>query len=359
VPSSPLKKARVKNPCYVVLLLTFATFSCAVAAPPTTQKATAQATYTNPLNIEGADPFVIHYRGQYYCYATSANDGFKCWSSPDLVHWAPRGYAFQRSKKSWGEDFFWAPCVVQRSGKFFFYYSARGDVGHGNKGMRICVATSYSPTGPFHDVRAPMFDVGKSTIDAEAFIDNNGKAYMYYSLDYSDNIVTDPQSGESVHQSQIYVVPLAHDLMHVVSKPAFCIRPDHDWEGTGWNEGPLVFRYKDTYILMYSANAYVDPHYGLGYATSKSPLGPWTKSPDNPVLQMSTTMLGPGHNCVIDSPDGKELFCVYHVHKEQDVNKGRVIAIDRMNVTDLPDGGMQLHIDGPTSIPQPMPSGAH
>jgi hypothetical protein len=36
-----------------------------------------------------------------------------------------------------------------------------------------------------------------------------------------------------------------------------------------------------------------------------------------------------------------------------------VLAIDRMSVTDLPDGDVSLHIDGPTSTPQPMPSGAH
>lgn len=344
--------------CAIVLLLS-ATLSCRTVSWPeiglTTQQSASRRTYTNPLNVEVADPFVIHYRGRYVLYGTSADDGFKCWVSNDLVHWHAHGYAYRRTKNSWGEDLFWAPCAVERGGKFYFYYSARGDIGNGNKGMRICVATSYSPTGPFRDVKAPMFDLGQSTIDAETFIDNDGKAYLYYSLDYSDNIVTDPKTGESIHQSQIYVVPLAKDLITVSGKPTFCIRPDHDWEGNGWNEGPLVFRHKDTYILMYSANSFVDSRYGLGYATSKSPLGPWTKSPDNPVLSMTPEVSGPGHNCVIDSPDGKELFCVYHEHKDQDINHGRVLAIDRMTVDDLPDGGIKLHIDGPTRTPQPVP----
>src|ERR1700749_410449 len=99
MPSSRQKKARVTNPCYVLLLLIFSTLSCSAApnAALAAQAPTTQATYTNPVNVEGADPFVIHYRGTYYCYATSADDGFKCWSSSDLVHWTPRGYAFQRT----------------------------------------------------------------------------------------------------------------------------------------------------------------------------------------------------------------------------------------------------------------------
>lgn len=37
--------------------------------------------------------------------------------------------------------------------------------------------------------------------------------------------------------------------------------------------------------MMYSANYYKGKNYAVGYATAKSPLGPFVKSNDNPVLQ--------------------------------------------------------------------------
>ena len=45
-----------------------------------------------------------------------------------------------------------------------------------------------------------------------------------------------------------------------------------------------VFKNSDTYYMTYSCNHYSDPNYGIGYATAKTPLGMWTKSPDNPIL---------------------------------------------------------------------------
>ena len=46
-----------------------------------------QKTYVNPVSdtIFGADPFVLFDQGIYYLYATSAGDGFKYWTSRNLV----------------------------------------------------------------------------------------------------------------------------------------------------------------------------------------------------------------------------------------------------------------------------------
>jgi len=37
--------------------------------------------------------------------------------------------------------------------------------------------------------------------------------------------------------------------------------------------------------MMYSANFFGGKNYAVGYATSKSPLGPFIKAGNNPVLQ--------------------------------------------------------------------------
>jgi GH43 family beta-xylosidase len=227
----------------------------------------------------------------------------------------------------------------------------------GENHLRICVATSRSPAGPFKDAKAPLLEIGKSVIDAHAFLDDDGKAYLYYALDNSENIVRDPQTNKEVHQSHIYVVPLGNDLISIAGKPTFCTKPDQPWEGDTVNEAPFVFKHGKTYILMYSAHAFFEPEYCIGYATATSPLGPWTKAANNPIVWHTPDVSGPGHNCVIESPDGKELFCVYHVHKNKVPGGDRVLAMDRMEITDEPNGGVIVKVLGPTTQPQKLPSG--
>ena len=56
-----------------ILVLILASF--ARAEVPTT----APASYTNPLAVDMADPFVIRDRGVYWLYGTtSSREGFKC-----------------------------------------------------------------------------------------------------------------------------------------------------------------------------------------------------------------------------------------------------------------------------------------
>ncbi len=307
------------------------------------------ATYTNPVLENLPDPFVIRHEGMYYAYGTNApGEGYRVFSSPDLVHWTDRGFAFHKTESSWGRQHFWAPCVVARNGKFYLFYSSHGPVAPGRSSHRICVAQADSPLGPFVDLKAPLLDVGKAVIDAHVLIDDDNKAYLYYALDISENGV-----------SELYVVPLSDDLMHVVGSPIFCTRPDAEWEGKEWNEGPFVFKWQDTYIMMYSARGFFDPLYALGFATADKPTGPWKKSPQNPILRKTDRVSGPGHNSVIASPDGKELFCAYHIHRKLEGGHERDLAIDRMTITKDPaTGEVSIKILGPTRDPQPMPSGA-
>jgi beta-xylosidase len=346
----------MRRPCrYFIILITLLGLSAGSArseSPTTAPSLVARsvATYTNPVALNLPDPFVIRHDGVYYAYGTNApGEGYRVLSSPDLVHWQDRGFCFHKTDRSWGRENFWAPCVLEKDHSFYLFYSSMGKVGPDGSRMshRISVAKSDSPLGPFVDLKAPLLDIGKATIDAHAFIDDDGRAYLYYALDCSENKI-----------SELYVVPLSDDLTQVTGSPVFCTRPDTPWEGDTWNEAPFVFKHKNTYIMMYSARGFFDPLYSLGYATSKSPLGPFTKASENPILKKTQAVSGPGHNAVIASPDGKELFCAYHIHHKLEGGHERDLAIDRMIITDMPDGSVRLRINGPTRTPQPMPSGA-
>jgi hypothetical protein len=85
-------------------------------------------------------------------------------------------------------------------------------------------------------------------------------------------------------------------------------------------------------------------------------LGPFKKSPNNPVLQKNTSkggnVTGTGHNSITYSPDKKEMFCVYHGRTTKTGDE-RVVFIDRMKI---PSKG-NLQVLGPNTQPQPVPSG--
>jgi beta-xylosidase len=118
-------------------------------------------------------------------------------------------------------------------------------------------------------------------------------------------------------------------------------------------EAPFVVRRGATYFMTWSANPQGTPEYAVGVATAPSPTGPWKKSADNPILRKTDAIWAPGHQCLIDSPDGKRWFMMYHVRDPKDPGGERRLAIDRARFTggDAPT----IHVDGPTSTPQPLP----
>lgn len=310
-------------------------------------------TYQNPMSIKNiGDPFVLRTPdGTYYCYATSASDGFKAWSSDDLVHWIEIGYVYQRNEDSWGTSDFWAPEVVFHAGKYFMHYSARWEK---NQSLRIGVATADSPSGPFVDVlNHPMFDFGYAAIDGHVLLDEDGRKYFYYSRDCSENIV------DGRHESHLYVAVLNDDLVSLKGEPILITKPEQEWElHSGpewlWNEGPFLLKQKSRYYLMYSANFYASRDYSVGYAVAESPTGPFVKAAHNPVLFAGNSECsGPGHNSVTTSPDGSELFIMYHIHTDpQNPSGDRQVCIDRMGFRE--DGS--LYVTGPTHTLQPIPS---
>ena len=84
----------------------------------------------------------------------------------------------------------------------------------------------------------------------------------------------------------------------------------------------------------------------------------WEKYEGNPILSKTEAIEGPGNGMFVKSPDGTELFIVYHTHFKPGQVGPRRVAIDRVRFQEVENGPDILAIDGPTSTPQPMPSAA-
>jgi len=304
--------------------------------------------YSNPIDVLVADPFVFHENDTYYLYGTSASEGFKVYISKDIVNWRYKGFAFKTSKATWPDSAFWAPEVYKKDSDYFMFYCARGlNKEASGYTMRLCVAKSSSPLGPFKDIKSPAFCVTNAVIDPHVFVDDNGEAYLFYTLDCSENT-----------KSEIWVGKLKSNWIEFEGKPVKCFGPSQIWEGDTWNEAPFVMKKGKYYYAMYSANYFASPDYSVGYAIATNIFGPWKKYEENPILKLTNKVWGPGHHCVTKSPDGKELFIVYH-SQQRPGSGARQVAIDRLvfeeNKNDEAD---ILKILGPTVASQKFPSGA-
>ena len=321
--------------------------------------ATSIDQYTNPVILPSnysmsstADPFVFKdNNGVYYCYVTGK--GFPAFVSKDLVKWVKASSnPFPSANYKWALSNHWAPEVVKVRNLYYMHYTGKDADGF----MKIGLAKSISPLGPFSDVSETAFysRKNKSIIDSHIFFDDDGKAYMYFANDMSTNTIP----GTSKKRSEIWVIEIKPDLSDTIGPAKLLFYPTQPWEynpsnNDFWNEAPAMIKHNGLYYLMYSANCYCS-NYSIGYAISKSPLGPFIKYSQNPILAgVSSYVSGPGHNSVVLSPDNSEMICVYHSHIDL-VEKGgkRKVNIDRMGFR---DNGV-LYINGPTYTAQNYPS---
>src|SRR5438105_802101 len=122
----------------LLLFFLFSGLSLRPAMAQTTQSiAKANATFSNPLNVQFGDPYVLYSQGTYYMYGTGggADKGFAAYSSKDLVNWKSEGQVyFHNNNNGWGDPkaswdgAYWAPEVYEVKGKFYLFYSAQWKV---------------------------------------------------------------------------------------------------------------------------------------------------------------------------------------------------------------------------------------
>jgi GH43 family beta-xylosidase len=303
----------------------------------------SQVTYTNPVQLNCADPGLLKHQGTYYAYCTYTPDfpmmtrGIRLYTSGDLVNWQDQGFVLNNAD-SWGESRHWAPDVVSKNGRFYMYYAVD---------ERIGVAEADSPMGPFKQkIQAPM-QPDSIKIDAHVFIDDDGKQYFYY-VGFDNG-------------NHIWGAELNDDMLSVKQDSiTHLIAPVEDWETDMANvaEGAAVLKHKGLYYMTYSGSHFESPHYSIGYAVAEHPLGPWKKYEHNPIMKSTSYAHGTAHHSLTTSPDSKEMFVVYHQHFSLNQTEPRKIAIDRIRFVEQDNGPDILQAWGPTITPQPLPSGA-
>ena len=273
----------------------------------------------NPV-IDGwyADPEGIKYGDTYWIFPTYSAayneqvffDGF---SSKDMIHWEKHPHILDTSAVKWAKRAMWAPAVLQKDGKYYFFFGAN-DVHQGETGG-IGVAVADKPQGPYKDLLGkPLvneIENGAQPIDQFVFKDKDGSYYMYY--------------GGWGHCN---VVKLKPDFSGIQALPDGNLYKEITPEG--YVEGPYMFLKNGYYYFMWSEGGWGGPDYKVAYAMSTSPLGPFKRLAT--VLEQDPKVAtGAGHHSVIHSTSDDKYYIVYHRRPLNETSANhRVVCIDEM-----------------------------
>jgi hypothetical protein len=264
-----------------------------------------------------ADPSVVMLNDTFYMYATTDIDqGLKkmgppvVWKSKDFVNWnfsgtiLPEinwndGYEYIDSKgaKKTGYFRYWAPGKpIKQDNKYYLFPT----IVKPDEKLGTYVVVADRPEGPFRFVNGTGVYFNDSTkiaeeakpiiddIDGESFVDNDGKAYIYWRRRFASALSDD-------------LLSLTGDKISIPTK------------FTGYSEGPLLFKRNHVYYYLYTLSG--GSNYCYGYMMSKkSPLGPF-EAPNGPQIFVHSAkqnnIWGPGHGNVLQLPGTDKFIFLY------------------------------------------------
>src|SRR5690606_16222168 len=236
-----------------------------------------------------ADPEAIVYNNEYWIFPTYSAEYkdqifFDAFSSTDLVNWTKHERIIDNDEVKWAHQAMWAPSVIEKDGKYYFFFGAN-DVHEGEIGG-IGVAVADRPEGPYKDLLGkPLINEivnGAQPIDQYVFRDKDGQHYMYY--------------GGWGHCN---VVKLSDDFTRLEPFEDGTIYKEVTPEG--YVEGPLMFIRDGKYYFMWSEGGWGGPDYKVAYAIADSPFGPFERI-DTILEQDPEIATGAGHHSVIKVP---------------------------------------------------------
>ena len=306
----------LRAPALVALLLLAST---AHAEPP------GKRTWINPLDIDyrynweqanqgvsyrtGADPVIVRHKGAYYLFQTLA-DGY--WRSTNLVDWTfvtPSRWPFHGmvAPAVWsdGDRLIVMPSMFTPQSVLVTSEPASGRLDFLSRRMAPLPGAlepgQGEPTRPGELPPGPW--------DPALFKDGDGRWYLYWN---SSNLYP------------LYAIEIdPKDGVRYIGEPValFTLHPDrHGWERFGQDhsgglpngtpikpfmEGAWMTKVGATYYLQYGAPGTEYNVYANGTYTAKSPLGPFTYAPYNPVAYKPGGFVqGAGHGSTFQDAHG-------------------------------------------------------
>lgn len=288
--------------------------------------------FLNPILAgDRPDPSVLKVGSDYYMVHSSfdSTPGLVLWHSRDLVNWQRIGSVLNKYVGT-----VWAPDLIQHEGRFYIYFPVLIP-----GGLTNMVVHADDIRGPWSD---PV-DLKIGNIDPGHAVGADGKRYLFMSAGYR--------------------VPLADDGLRVTG-PA--VKVYDGWKyPEAWDvevfaqEGPKILRRGDYYYMVLAEGGTSGPptSHMVIMARSKSIDGPWENSPHNPIVRTASgaeKWWSRGHATLVEGPDAKQWYLVYHAYENGYYNLGRQTLLEPVEWTS--DGWVKATgVD--VAAPLPMPAG--
>ena len=275
------------------------------------------------------DPFVLVHDGLYYMYGTcaTAQKGYGCFTSPDLVHWAGPFNVFTAADDFDGVKDFWAPECHVYGGQFYLfatYYSRTT----GHRGVSIFRADD--PLGPFEEITdGHATPPDRDCIDGTLYVDDDGQPYMVYVEEWTS---TDDNVG------RMAVASLSDDLTRFTSTPQELFRADDPkWKPRHVTDGPFLYKSRTGKLLMLWSNMSAEG-YCVALASSKAVTGKWRQHFARLYTKDERHIYDGGHGMLFTDLDGQLTLCIHAP------NDGSVAA-EQVQFFPVRDLGYTLVID--------------
>lgn len=287
--------------------------------------------YLNPvLAGDHADPSVLKQGDDYYMVHSSFGfvPGLLIWHSRDLVNWQPIGAALRRHV-----GVVWAPDLSFHDGRYHIYFPVLTSKGFTN--MVVTASTIRGPWSEPVDLQVGNFDPGHA-------VDDEGNRFLFFNGGNMAPLSADGLriSGPSRHVYDGWPIP-------------------EDWKiETFGQEGPKMLRHGDYHYMVLAEGGTAGPatsHMVL-MARAKSLDGPWENSPYNPVLRTRSAdekWWSRGHATLIEGPDEKQWYLLYHAYENGYYNLGRQTLLEPVTWTE--DGWVKAILpdaDSPIRMPE-------
>jgi len=272
-------------------------------------------TFSNPLSHDDySDPFITfdHKTGYYYFIPSCQSDNMTIYRSKTIGNIITEGeckIVYTCDKKTvFGP--MWAPEMYKVGNRWYIYTSCQEIYTGKNEIKRLLILKSKTedPFDGFEFGSKP--DTSIFAIDPTSAI-INGKQYICYS------------EVSKVDGVQVLVIREMSDPLTFTNHLAEIARPEYDWElvephssdYVAINEGAYFIQRNGRIFIVYSANGCFIDDYCLGIMEYVGgdicDAASWKKYP-KPVFTKGNGIYGVGHAAFFDSPDGKEVWCVYH-----------------------------------------------
>lgn len=275
-----------------------------------------------------ADPESAVFGDRFWIYPTFSaryDDQlhFDAFSSSDLARWTKHPRVLEAPSIAWAKRAMWAPAVVERGGKYYFFFSAN-DIQNDQELGGIGVAVADKPEGPFRDLLGkPLigrFHNGAQPIDQFVFQDADGTDYMIYGgwkhcniarlkPDFTGFLPLDGEADDGGSDGSLFKE----------------ITPEK------YVEGPMMFVRNGKYYFMWSEGGWTGPDYSVAYAMASSVHGPF-KRIGTVLKQDPAIATGAGHHSIIHDGPTDQYYMVYHRRPlgDKDANH-REVCIEVMN----------------------------